>query len=42
MRAISWLASTSCPLDHKWRWRAEGRYASGQIVPISGSVACRS
>ena len=37
-----WLASTSCPSDHKWRWRAEGRYASGQIVPTSGTVACRS
>jgi hypothetical protein len=37
-----WLASTSCPPDRKWRWRAEGRYASGQIVPVSGTVACRS
>jgi hypothetical protein len=37
-----WLASTSCPRDHKWRWRAEGRYASGQVVPAAGSIACRS
>ena len=37
-----WLASISCPPDRKWRWRAEGRYASGQIVPASGTVACRS
>ena len=37
-----WLASTSCPRDRKWRWRAEGRYASGQIVPAAGTVACRS
>jgi hypothetical protein len=36
-----WFASTFCPADRKWRWRAEGRYASGQIVPISGTVACR-
>jgi hypothetical protein len=37
-----WLASTSCPSDRKWRWRAEGRYASGQIVPASGTIPCRS
>ena len=30
------------PARSKWRWRAEGRYASGQIVPASGTVACRS
>jgi hypothetical protein len=36
-----WLASISCPADRKWRWRAEGRYATGQVVPASGSVACR-
>ncbi|HEV7492562.1 hypothetical protein [Baekduia sp.] len=37
-----WLASTYCPPDHKWRWHAEGHYASGQVVGVSGSVACRS
>ena len=37
-----WLASTSCPRDKKWRWRAEGRYASGQVVPVSGTIPCRS
>lgn len=36
-----WLATTFCPRDRKWRWRAEGRYASGQIVPASGTIACR-
>jgi hypothetical protein len=37
-----WLASTYCPPDRRWRWRAEGRYASGQVVPASGTVTCRS
>jgi hypothetical protein len=37
-----WIASTYCPPDHKWRWHAEGRYSSGQVVPANGTIACRS
>jgi hypothetical protein len=37
-----WIASTYCPPDHKWRWHAEGRYSSGQVVPADGTIACRS
>ncbi|MET0602855.1 MAG: hypothetical protein ABW167_12780 [Baekduia sp.] len=37
-----WWASISCPADHRWRYHAEGRYSSGQIVTNDGSVACRS
>ncbi len=37
-----WLATTYCPPDRKWRWHAEGRYSSGQVVPADGTIACRS
>jgi hypothetical protein len=37
-----WLATTYCPPDHRWRWHAEGRYSSGQVVPANGSIVCRS
>ena len=37
-----WIASTYCPPDRKWRWHAEGRYSSGQVVPADGTIACRS
>ena len=37
-----WIATTSCPRDHHWRYRAEIGYTSGQVVNTAGVVACRS
>jgi hypothetical protein len=37
-----WLATTSCPRDHRWRWHAEGSFSTGQVVKYDGSVGCRS
>ncbi len=37
-----WIASTSCPRDHRWRWYAEVRYSSGQVVSADGAIPCRS
>ncbi|MCW2992923.1 MAG: hypothetical protein JWQ18_418 [Conexibacter sp.] len=37
-----WIATTSCPKDHLWRYHAETHYDSGQNVATDGSVACRS
>jgi hypothetical protein len=37
-----WLATTSCPRDHRWRYHAETSYSSGQVVKTDGSVGCRS
>jgi hypothetical protein len=37
-----WLATTSCPADHRWRYHVEATFNSGQIVKYDGSVACRS
>ena len=36
-----WLATTSCPADHRWRYHAEATYETGQVVKYDGSVACR-
>jgi hypothetical protein len=37
-----WIATTSCPRDHRWRYHAETSYSSGQVVKTDGSVGCRS
>jgi hypothetical protein len=37
-----WLATTSCPADHQWRYHAESTFSSGQVVKYDGSVGCRS
>jgi hypothetical protein len=37
-----WIATTSCPADHRWRYHAEATFDTGQIVKYDGSVACRS
>lgn len=37
-----WLATTSCPSDHRWRYHVEAHYNSGQVVRYDGSVRCRS
>jgi hypothetical protein len=37
-----WIATTSCPRDHRWRYHAEASFDTGQIVKYDGSVGCRS
>ncbi|HEV7752048.1 MAG TPA: hypothetical protein VGO71_10920 [Baekduia sp.] len=37
-----WVASTSCPADHRWRYHSEATFASGQVVKYDGSTPCRS
>lgn len=37
-----WLATTSCPRDHRWRYHAEGTFSTGQVIKYDGSVGCRS
>jgi hypothetical protein len=38
----NWLATTSCPSDHRWRYHAESTFSTGQLVKYDGSVGCRS
>jgi hypothetical protein len=49
LRAISgrfgkddWLATTSCPRDHRWRYHVEITYADGQTVASGGAIPCHS
>lgn len=37
-----WLATTSCPRDHLWRYRLRMTSTTGQVLDADGSVACRS
>jgi hypothetical protein len=37
-----WLATTSCPRDHLWRYRVAGTFSDGQVATYDGSVGCRS
>ena len=37
-----WIATTSCPHDHVWRYRLQMASTSGQVLNTDGSVACRS
>lgn len=37
-----WIATTSCPRDHRWRYHAEGTFSTGQVIKYDGSVGCRS
>ncbi|WCB92203.1 hypothetical protein DSM104299_00893 [Baekduia alba] len=37
-----WIATTSCPRDHRWRYHAEAAFDTGQVVKYDGSVGCRS
>jgi hypothetical protein len=37
-----WIATTSCPRDHRWRYHAEASFDTGQVVKYDGSVGCRS
>jgi hypothetical protein len=36
-----WIATTGCPRDHRWRYHAEARFDTGQVVKTDGSVGCR-
>jgi hypothetical protein len=37
-----WIATTSGPRDHRWRYHLRMTSTSGQAVDTGGSVACRS
>jgi hypothetical protein len=37
-----WIATTSCPGSHRWKYHVETTYATGQVVKTDGAVACRS
>jgi hypothetical protein len=37
-----WLATTYCPPDQRWRWRAIAIFTNGQTLKTSGAVACTS
>ena len=37
-----WIATTSCPRDHLWRYRLRMTSTSGQVLDTDGSVPCRS
>lgn len=36
-----WLATTYCPPDHKWRWKALAVFDDGQQLAPNGVVGCR-
>jgi hypothetical protein len=36
-----WLATTYCPPDHRWRWKALAVFDEGQQLSPAGAVACR-
>jgi hypothetical protein len=36
-----WLATTSCPPDRKWHWRALTTFTNRQTINTSGDVGCR-
>jgi hypothetical protein len=37
----NWLATTYCPPDHKWAWKADTIFTDGERLTPSGTVACR-
>jgi hypothetical protein len=36
-----WLATTSCPPDHRWRYHVEVTFTTGQQTVYDNSVSCR-
>jgi hypothetical protein len=40
--ARDWVATTSCPSSHRWKYHVEVHYATGQIAKFDGGVTCRS
>jgi hypothetical protein len=37
----TWLATTGCPSDRRWPWKALGRFTNGQQIATHGALACR-
>lgn len=37
----TWLATTGCPADRHWPWRALGQFTNGQRIATHGALACR-
>ncbi len=37
----TWLATTGCPADRRWRWKALGRFTNGQQIATHGALTCR-
>jgi hypothetical protein len=37
----SWLATTGCPADRLWPWKALGRFTDGQQIATHGALVCR-
>jgi hypothetical protein len=37
----AWIATTSCPRDHRWRYHSVVTFTTGQKLTVNGSVACR-
>jgi hypothetical protein len=37
-----WIATTSCPRDHLWRYHLRMTSTSGQVLDTGGSATCRS
>ncbi len=38
----NWLATTSCPSNHTWAWKALALFSNGQAIHTHGAVGCRS
>jgi hypothetical protein len=36
-----WIATTSCPRDHRWRYHSVATFTTGQRLAVNGSVPCR-
>jgi hypothetical protein len=37
----TWLATTGCPADHRWPWKALGQFTNGQQIATHGALACK-
>jgi hypothetical protein len=37
-----WLATTSCPSNRHWAWKALALFSNGQAIHTHGAVGCRS
>lgn len=37
-----WLATTSCPSNRRWAWKALALFSDGQAIRTHGAVGCRS
>lgn len=41
VRSSTWIVTTNCPHDHRWRYHLKMIYTSGQVADTGGSVICR-